>query len=125
MVSQHRRVDQGGLLHEAFLAARKEGRITRVPYDPLLPVDTDWDLGIGDRTRIWFSQSSPAGEVRLIDFYENSGEGLPHYIQVLKDRDYVYGHFWAPHDIRVKELGTGKSRLEVAAGQEDPSGTTR
>ena len=53
--------------------------------------------------------------MRLIDYYENSGEGLPHYVKVLVDRDYIYGHHWAPHDIRVKELGTGKSRLETAA----------
>ena len=50
-------------------AARKDGRITRVPYDPALPVDTDWDLGISDNMTIWFSQSLRSGEVRLIDYY--------------------------------------------------------
>ena len=94
-------------------AARKDGRITRVPYDPALPVDTDWDLGIGDAMAIWFSQSLRSGEVRLIDYYEHSGEGLPHYAGVLKEKGYVYGEHWAPHDIRVRELGTGKSRLET------------
>ena len=87
--------------------------MTRVPYDPALPVDTDWDLGIGDAMAIWFSQSLRSGEVRLIDYYEHSGEGLPHYAGVLKDKGYVYGEHWAPHDIRVRELGTGKSRLET------------
>ena len=52
--------------------------------------------------------------MRLIDYYENSGEGLPFYAGVLKDKGYVYGEHWAPHDIRVRELGTGKSRLETA-----------
>lgn len=91
-------------------------RILGVPYEPLLPVDTAWDLGMGDSTAIWFSQTSPGGEVRLIDYYEASGEGLAHYAKVLEARGYVYGRHVAPHDIRVRELGTGRSRLEIAGG---------
>jgi hypothetical protein len=77
-------------------------------------VDTDWDLGVGDATDIWFSQSVRSGEVRVIDYYEASGEGLPHYRQVLSDKGYTYGVHTAPHDIQVKELGSGRSRLETA-----------
>ncbi len=64
--------------------ARQDGRITRVPYDPALPVDTDWDLGVGDSTAIWFSQSLRSREVRLIDYYEASGEGLSHYAELVR-----------------------------------------
>ena len=104
-----------GAIYAAELeAARTAGRVCPVPYDPALPVDTDWDLGIGDSTAIWFSQSLRSGEIRLIDYYESSGEGLPHYADVLSKRGYVYGTHWAPHDIEVRELGSGKSRLEVA-----------
>jgi hypothetical protein len=85
-----------------------------VPYAPALPVDTDWDLGMGDSTAIWFSQSLRGGEIRLIDYYENSGEGLPHYAQVLKERGYVYGQHWGPHDIEVRELGSGLTRRQTA-----------
>lgn len=95
--------------------AKEAGRICAVPYDPALPVDTDWDLGIDDSTAIWFSQSTRSGEVRLIDYYEASGEGFPHYIRVLADRGYIYGKHHPPHDIAVRELGTGKSRHEIAA----------
>lgn len=95
--------------------ARIAGRITRVPVDPILPVDTDWDLGVGDSTAIWFSQSLRSGEVRIIDYYEASGEGLPHYAKVLADKGYNYGAHWAPHDIQVRELASGKTRLETAA----------
>lgn len=90
-------------------------RITSVPYDATLPVHTDWDLGVGDSTAIWFSQSLRSGEVRLIDYYEASGEGFPHYAKVLQAKGYVYGTHWAPHDIEVRELGSGRSRKEVAA----------
>ena len=106
-----------GAIYSAQLEkARSEDRICPVPYDPSLPVDTDWDLGMGDATSIIFSQSLRSGEVRLIDFVEASGEGLQYYANVLSTRAYTYGTHWAPHDIAVRELGTGKSRLEVAAG---------
>jgi len=130
---------KGAWFGKEMAQATVDGRITRVPYDPALPVDTDWDLGVDDQTVIWFSQSLKSREVRLIDYYAMNGEGLGHYVQVLrgdtpagmKDEDYrhraryVYGKHWAPHDIAVRELGTGKSRLETAAALglkfEDPS----
>ncbi len=107
---------KGAIFANELEQARTSGRITRVPYDPALPVNTDWDLGVGDSTAIWFSQSLKTGEVRLIDYYEASGEGLPHYASVLTQKGYSYGTHWAPHDISVRELGSGKSRLETAAG---------
>jgi hypothetical protein len=104
--------------------AKQAGRITRVPYDAALPVDTDWDLGIGDNTAIWFSQSLRSGEVHLIDYHEDSGQGIAYYANLLHKREdefgYVYGTHWAPHDIAARELGTGKSRLEVAREHGDP-----
>jgi hypothetical protein len=105
---------QGAVYAREIIRAREQGRITGVPYDPLMPVDTDWDLGIGDETAIWFSQSSPSGEVRLIDYYHASGQGLAHFAQVLKSKDYFYGTHTAPHDIEVRELGSGHTRLEMA-----------
>ena len=108
---------KGAIYAKEIEQARAAGRITSVPYDPALPVDTDWDLGIGDAMAIWFSQTvRGSGEVRLIDYYEASGEGLPHYVHMLRSKLYVYGTHWAPHDIQVRELGSGKSRLEVARG---------
>jgi len=105
---------KGAFYAQELQTADREGRITSVPYDPGLPVNTDWDLGVDDAMTIWFSQTSRGGEVRLIDYYEASGEGLPHYIKYLAKKPYVYGTHGAPHDIAVRELGTGKSRLETA-----------
>jgi phage terminase large subunit len=106
---------KGAYYLDAMATAKREGRLTRVPYDPMLPVDTDWDLGIDDLLVVWFSQSTRSGEVRLIDFYETAGKGIPEVAQELKGKPYAYGKHWGPHDIQVKELGTGKSRLAVAA----------
>lgn len=106
---------KGAIFSAELEAARVAGRITAVPYDPALPVDTDWDLGVGDAMAIWFTQSLKSGVVRVIDYYEASGEGFQFYANVLSQKGYVYGTHWAPHDIAVKEMGTGKTRLEVAA----------
>ena len=94
--------------------AEEDKRITRVPYDPMMPVETWWDLGVGDSTVIWFAQRSPGGEVRLIDYHETHGEGLPAFVKLLNAKPYNYSRHVAPHDIEVRELGTGRSRREMA-----------
>ena len=94
-------------------SARKENRITNVPWIPQIPIDTWWDLGIDDSMTIWFTQHA-GQEIRVIDYYEHSGEGFAHYAKVLKEKPYVYGSFNFPFDIEVRELGTGKSRKETA-----------
>lgn len=104
----------GSYFGREMQAADRDGRITRVPYQPEVGVDTWWDLGIDDAMAIWFTQNV-GREIHLIDYYEESGEGLPHYAKVLQDRGYVYGKHNAPHDIQVRELGSGKSRIETAA----------
>lgn len=95
--------------------AETSKRIGRVPYEPQITVETWWDLGMGDQTAIWFIQRFNR-EVRAIDFYANSGEGLAHYAKVLKEKPYAYSRHIGPHDINVRELGTGKSRWETAKG---------
>ena len=92
--------------------ANAQGRITAVPYETRVPVITAWDLGIGDTTAIWFCQKI-GPETRLIDHYETSGVGLDHYVRVLQQKGYVYDQHILPHDVRVRELGSGKSRLET------------
>ena len=92
---------------------RRQGRIGDVPHEAGWPVDTFWDLGMADATSIWFVQRV-GRERRVLDYYSNSGEGIAHYANVLKEKDYVYGTHFMPHDIGVKELGTGKKRIDVA-----------
>jgi phage terminase large subunit len=92
----------------------KTNRVIENLYDKALPVETWWDLGMNDSTVIWFAQRHK-GEIRLIDFYENAGEGLDHYANIIESKCYKYSRHIAPHDIKVRELGAyGKSRLETA-----------
>ncbi len=100
----------GAVYRQEMTAA--EPRITSVAYDPMLPVHTFFDLGMGDFTAIWFAQFV-RNEVRLIDYYENNGQAITHYVATMQQRGYVYGQDWLPHDARAREMGTGKSIEEV------------
>jgi phage terminase large subunit len=91
----------------------EDERITNVPYDPALPVTTYWDLGIDDTTVIWFCQNLGGREIRLIDYHEESGQGLDYYAKLLQRKSYVYEEHVLPHDANARELGTGKTRLEI------------
>jgi hypothetical protein len=95
-------------------AAENDKRISRVPWEPSLPVHTGWDLGIGDSTAIWFAQVV-GRELHVIDYLENSGVGLDWYARELDRKPYKYGEHILPHDAEVKELGSGKSRVETLA----------
>ena len=103
---------EGAYYSTELRRAKDEDRITKVRYDRGKGVITAWDLGIGDSTSIVFAQFIGA-EVHIIDFYEASGAGLEHYVKVLQDRGYVYDQHVLPHDVRVRELGSGKSRVEM------------
>lgn len=105
---------EGAYYRDQLLRAEAEGRITNVPYDELLPVHTWCDLGIGDSFAIGYFQVY-GKEWRVIDYDEFDGESLGHAINIMKGKGYAYGVHHAPHDIEVRELGTGKSRLEIAA----------
>ncbi len=99
--------------------AHAEGRVTQVPYDPTYPVETWWDLGIADSTVVLFTQTI-GPMVHVIDCLEVSGEGLPYFARELRNRGYRYDRYeahHAPHDIKDREWGTGKNRLEQAEAE--------
>jgi len=99
----------GDLMAKAF----EEKRIGRVPHEPISPVITGWDLGVRDETSIWFAQQI-GRETRIIDYYHHSGVGIEHYAKILSEKPYVYQEHLVPHDAEQRELGTGKSALEIA-----------
>jgi hypothetical protein len=98
----------GALLNEAD----EQNRVTKIPRDPLAKIVCSWDLGISDSTCIWVAQVV-GKEIQLIDATENHGVGLDYYVTWLRERGYDQGQHILPHDVRVRELGTGKSRQEV------------
>ena len=105
---------EGAYYAKQFRWLYENKRIGTLPDNSHLPVHTFWDIGVGDSTAIWFVREV-GEEFHVIDYYENSGEGLRHYMKVLKDRGYEYGEHWGPHDIENREFGSdAKSRKELA-----------
>jgi len=93
-------------------AAMEAGRVTSVPYERSVPVDTAWDLGIGDSMSIWFLQQV-GNEYHAIDYLEDSGRDLAYYAGELRKRGYSYRDHFVPHDAKARELGTGVTREET------------
>ncbi len=92
---------------------KREQRIGDQPWENGFKVHTAWDIGVRDHTAIIFFQTI-GQTVRIIDCYENSKHGIEHYAEILASKPYLYGTHIAPHDIRVKEWGSGITRFEKA-----------
>ena len=104
---------EGAYYSEQIKRAKEEGRIANLSYESNLLVDTWWDLGVNDTTAIWFTQQL-SNEIRIIDYLEDNGKGLNYYIKELKAKPYIYNTHNAPHDIRVREFTSGRSRYDIA-----------
>lgn len=109
---------EGSFYAKLLAKAELEGRITNVPHEPHSLVDTFWDIGVGDSTAILFVQRC-GREIHIIDCYEAQGEGLQHYISIIKSKadanGWNYGEHYAPHDIEVREFSSGaRTRLQLA-----------
>jgi hypothetical protein len=103
---------EGSYYGQILNELEEKKHMQEIPREELSRTFTAWDLGMGDSTSIWVAQLVGT-EVRLIDYYENHGVGLDHYVKWIKDNDYLKAEHILPHDVRVRELGTGKSRLEM------------
>ena len=103
----------GSIYAKGLAKAEEEKRITKVPYETGIKVNTFWDLGMADKTAIWFVQQKGSA-FHVIDYYEDSGESLEFYATVLDEKKYIYDTHFLPFDANVRELGTGVSRLETA-----------
>ena len=102
-----------GAIYKAEIAvAENEGRIREVPYDPMRPVDTFWDLGFADRVSIWAAQRTPF-EIKVIRYFEGDHQAIDYYLQEMQKWGYVFGTCYLPWDGGTRNLGTGKSIEEL------------
>jgi phage terminase large subunit len=104
---------QGSIYGDIISSLEDKKQITRVPVDPSYQVNVAWDLGFNDATSLIFFQQI-GHMIHIVDFYENTNEPLPHYAEVIKEKDYVIGQNYGPHDLEQTEFGSGKTRREVA-----------
>jgi hypothetical protein len=95
--------------------ARAERRICSLPYDEHALTFSSWDIGIGDSTAIWVWQLV-GKEIHFLNYYENSDESLPHYVNWIKRLPYVFEKHFMPHDAASRSQATGKSYADVARG---------
>jgi phage terminase large subunit len=109
----YRTVFEGAYWVKELIAARAAGRIGAVAYEPLLPVHTAWDLGKGANMAVWLFQVD-ASSIRVLDYIEGShDDGIPDIVLKLEKRPYKYGTDWVPHDAKVLEIGTKRTRVEA------------
>ena len=104
---------QGSIYGDIIASLDDKKQITRVPIDPSYPIHVAWDLGWNDLTVLIFFQQI-GHQIHIVDYYENNNHALPHYAQVIKEKDYVIGTNYGPHDLDQTEFGSGKTRREVA-----------
>lgn len=109
---QPRSTVEGAIYQNEIARAEADGRITKVPYDASMPVDTFWDLGFGDMVSVWFAQHVGM-QKRVLDYYQNSHQAIDFYLRVMQQKEYTYGTCVLPWDGGAKQLGTGKSIEEI------------
>lgn len=114
-----RQVLDGAVYATELRKAQEENRIRDIYVDTTIPVSTFWDIGWSDLNSIWFVQTVPGGEVRVIDFYQNCQKTIDHYVQVLQTKGYTYRDHWLPHDAEHKNM-TGKSVKDIMQGMNLP-----
>jgi len=107
---------EGSYYSNEMAKVYNEKRITLLPHEKTVQVDTWWDLGMNDFNVILLTQTV-GPQIRFINMYWNTGEGLEHYYNWLVEQKeafgYRYGKHTFPHDVEVRELGTGISRKET------------
>lgn len=102
----------GAFYAREMLAVRNEKRIKPLVPHPRYPVHAAWDIGVRDDTSIWWFQSY-GGRLYILDCYTNSGAGVDHYAEICHSKPFKRGIDFVPHDAKVKEWGTGKTRVET------------
>jgi phage terminase large subunit len=103
---------EGAIYKTELQAAEKEGRICKVPYDSMRPVDVCFDLGYADRVALWAVQRT-SFEVRILRYFEGDHQAIDYYLKEIQSWGYVIGTCFLPWDGGTKSLGTGKSIEEI------------
>lgn len=113
---------EGSYFTSLMMEAKEEGRISSVPHNKALGVQTAWDIGVGDSTAIWFYQIDGIYH-NFIDYYEMNNEGIEHYVNLLNkkkdENDYTYIKHYAPHDIAVRSWDAKKNKAGVLPTRKD------
>jgi hypothetical protein len=103
--------DEGSIWGPVLEALAARGGLEEFEH-PVDGVFTSWDLGISDATAIWFWRIGANRTIDVIDYYEEHGQPLSHFVDVLASKGYEYAKHWIPHDARARTLLTGSTVQE-------------
>jgi phage terminase large subunit len=96
-------VSDGAYFARGLAEAKAQGRIGRVPFDPLMTVRLFCDIGgtgaRADAFAMWPAQFI-GREIRVRNYYEAVGQPLAAHLNWLREKGYgpERAQFWLPHD---------------------------
>lgn len=106
----------GAIYANEIREAQENGRVTFVPYDPMLKVHIVMDLGWNDSMSIILVQRG-LSDARVINYIEDSHRTLDSYSAQLKQLGYNWGEMYLPHDGQTKDFKYGTSAEEIMRKQ--------
>lgn len=102
----------GAFYAKEMANVRAEGRIRATLAIPGRPVHTAWDIGVRDDTSIWWFQVQ-GDRLIILDCLTQSGGDVEYFAEQCHAKSWTRGIDFVPHDAKVKEWGTGRTRLET------------
>lgn len=111
---------KGSFYGKQITTAASQGKFQTVEYDPLEKVCIAMDLGHSDAAVIWYWQVVN-GEVRFIDYWEQSGFDAEEVCDMLALKPYEYETVWLPHDAMHRTFASKKSVMDTFLDHELPA----
>jgi phage terminase large subunit len=102
----------GAIYANEIREAQEGGRITNVPYDPMLKVHVVMDLGWNDSMSVILCQKG-VSDLRVIGYIEDDHRTLDSYSSQLKALPYNWGTMYLPHDGQSKDFKHGISAEDI------------
>jgi hypothetical protein len=121
--------DRGSIFGRLLDAIEKRGAFGEFEHRTK-DVFVSSDLGINDAFALFWWVHNAEGGVDVIDWYENSGKALSHYLDIIEGKTpvdeagmpdvpegfepkrYEVAKLYLPHDARARSLQTGKSTVQ-------------
>lgn len=93
-----RSVVDGAIYTDEVTQMVEEQRFAKLPYNPMVPVDTIWDLGWNDAMVVIMAQKSSPTTVNIVNYLEVRGMRYDEVVGILEAQRYRWGSHWLPHD---------------------------
>lgn len=104
-----------GLFGAYYTAELAKAKIGDYPWNPQKPVHTFWDIGLKDKTAIWFGQETKDGDaINIINYMSGNNLPFPHWVKECRELPYTYGENLKPHDFKKRDWKDGKSAVSTS-----------